>query len=103
MVLVERPTSAGVRIAHHAERDGYFAFRRPHHTRSACMSEPSATPARKPETWRELGYLFTFLRPYRLAFRSATAASLISMTFGAAFPLLLRYLIDAALYVTERP
>jgi ABC-type multidrug transport system fused ATPase/permease subunit len=67
------------------------------------MSDSPATPAPRPETLRELGYLFTFLRPYKLAFRAATAASLVSMTFGAAFPLLLRYLIDAALYVTERP
>ena len=55
------------------------------------MSDPTATPARRPETLRELGYLFTFLRPYRLAFRGATAASLVSMTFGAAFPLLLAH------------
>jgi ATP-binding cassette subfamily B protein len=67
------------------------------------MSDPTATPARRPETLRELGYLFTFLRPYKLAFRGATAASLVSMTFGAAFPLLLRYLIDAALYEKDRP
>ncbi|HEV7405255.1 MAG TPA: ABC transporter transmembrane domain-containing protein, partial [Chthoniobacteraceae bacterium] len=67
------------------------------------MSDTPATPARKPETLRELGYLFTFLRPYRFAFRGAAAASLVSMAFGATFPLLLRYLIDAALMVEDRP
>ncbi len=51
----------------------------------------------RPETLRELGYLFTFLRPYRRAFVVALIASMISMSFGALFPFLVGKLVDSSI------
>ncbi|MHA3774259.1 ABC transporter ATP-binding protein [Verrucomicrobiota bacterium sgz303538] len=53
------------------------------------------TPSR-PETLRELSYLFTFLRPYRRQFIAALIASMVSMSFGTMFPYLVGRLVDAA-------
>lgn len=59
------------------------------------MSEAPTPP--RPETLRELGYLFTFLRPYRKAFIAAIIASMVSMSFGALFPWLVGELVDASI------
>jgi len=59
------------------------------------MSESFQPPRR--ETFRELLYLFTFIRPYRARFFTAFVASLISMSFGTLFPWLLGHLVDSAI------
>src|SRR4051812_42175137 len=66
------------------------------------MPETQPSPAPRPETLRELGFLFRFLRPYRAAFMRAVVASMVSMGFGTMFPWLLGYLIDAAVPARDR-
>ena len=48
------------------------------------------------ETWRALGELFSYVRPYRRRFGVAMLASLVSMSFGALFPFLIARLLAAA-------
>lgn len=65
------------------------------------MSE--APKAERPETLRELGYLFTFMRPYRRRFTAALIASAVSMSFGVLFPWLAGHLVDASIPSIKAP
>ncbi len=60
------------------------------------MHAPAAEPARH-DRLRELGYLFTYLRPYRGPFGRAMLVSMVSMTFGLSFPWLIGQMIDIAM------
>ena len=65
------------------------------------MSE--APKAERRETFRELGYLFTFMRPYRRRFIGALIASAVSMSFGVLFPWLAGHLVDASIPSIKQP
>ncbi len=61
------------------------------------MSQPTP-PANPPrESLRELLYLVSFLRPYQSRFIAAMSASMVSMSFGMTFPVLLGRMIDTSL------
>jgi subfamily B ATP-binding cassette protein MsbA len=64
------------------------------------MSSPApvsaSTPARKLRSPRPLGRLLPRLRPYRLRLALAAVCLVIAAGVGLAFPLVVRYLLDAA-------
>ena len=53
--------------------------------------------AEKKESLRELLALFQYIRPWRVRFGFAVAASFVSMSFGLMFPWLVGHLLDAAI------
>lgn len=61
------------------------------------MNNSSKEQKGRTETLRELSYLFTFLGPYRREYATAGFASLISMSFGTMFPILVGLLMDSAI------
>src|SRR4051812_20741899 len=68
------------------------------------MSSPAivAAPARKLRSPRPLGRLLPRLRPYRLRLALAAVCLLIAAAVGLAFPLVVRYLLDAAFQTRDR-
>src|SRR6478735_373538 len=67
------------------------------------MSAPAATgPARRFRSPRPLGRLLPRLRPYRLRLALAAVCLLVAASVGLAFPLVVRYLLDAAFQARDR-
>ena len=65
------------------------------------MSEPK--PAAPPADRLREVFLFSYLRPYRGRFGAAMGASSVSMAFGAPFPWLAGYLMDASVPAARLP
>jgi subfamily B ATP-binding cassette protein MsbA len=67
------------------------------------MTAPtSAGPARKLRSPRPLGRLLPRLRPYRARLALAAVCLLVAAAVGLAFPLVVRYLLDAAFQAHDR-
>src|SRR5213592_3907644 len=63
---------------------------------------PAAAPSRKLRSPRPLGRLLPRLRPYRLRLALAAVCLLVAASVGLAFPLVVRYLLDAAFLAKDR-
>src|ERR1043165_2207655 len=63
---------------------------------------PAAAPTRKLRSPRPLGRLLPRLRPYQLRLALAAVCLLVAAAVGLAFPLVVRYLLDAAFQAKDR-
>jgi subfamily B ATP-binding cassette protein MsbA len=63
---------------------------------------PAAAPSRKLRSPKPLGRLLPRLKPYRLRLALAALCLLVAASVGLAFPLVVRYLLDAAFQAKDR-
>jgi ABC-type multidrug transport system fused ATPase/permease subunit len=66
------------------------------------MTTPATSPSRRLRSPRPLGRLLPRLRPYRLRLGLAAICLVIAAGVGLAFPLVVRYLLDAAFQARDR-